>query len=78
MSNINTRQSQRHPHFAATVLELVKLIQAALFVCGMFPLTSRPMLDGLLCDVTIDGLQKWMTEIGESLPGVEVCDIICH
>ena len=36
------------------------------------------MLDGLLCDVTIDGLQKWMTEVGESLPGVEVCDIICH
>jgi hypothetical protein len=76
--NINVQQSQRHPHFVATVLELVKLIQAALSVCGMFQPTSRLMFDGLLCDITIDGLQKWTTEVGESLPGVEVCDIVCH
>jgi len=75
-SNINVQQSQRHPHFAATVLELVKLIQAALSVCGMFPLTTLPVLDGLLCDVTIDGLQKWMVEVGESFPGIEVREII--
>ncbi|OJA18986.1 hypothetical protein AZE42_00374 [Rhizopogon vesiculosus] len=75
-SNINAQQSQRHPHFAATVLELVKLIQSALSVCGMFPLTSRPIFDGLLCDVTIDGLQKWMAEVGESLPGVEATERI--
>ncbi|KAG1806788.1 uncharacterized protein HD556DRAFT_1324065 [Suillus plorans] len=75
-SNINAQQSQRHPHFAATVLELVKLMQAALSVCGMFPLTSLPMLDGLLCDVTIDGLQKWMVEVGESLPGIEATERI--
>ncbi|KAG2156080.1 hypothetical protein DEU56DRAFT_765463 [Suillus clintonianus] len=75
-SNINAQQSQRHPHFAATVLELVKLIQAALAVCGMFPLTSLPILDGLLCDVTVDGLQKWMVEVGECFPGVEATERI--
>ncbi|KAG2367361.1 hypothetical protein BDR07DRAFT_1458031 [Suillus spraguei] len=76
VSNINAQQSQRHPHFAATVLELVKLIQAALSVCGMFPLITLPMLDGLLCDVTIDGLQKWMVEVGESFPGIEATERI--
>lgn len=76
VSNINAQQSQRHPHFVAAVLELVKLIQAALSVCGMFSLTSRLMFDGLLCDVTINGLQKWMVEVGESLPDVEVCDFV--
>lgn len=75
-SNINAQQSQRHPHFAATVLELVKLIQAALSVCGMFPLTTLPMFDGLLCDVTIDGLHKWMVEVGESFPGIEATERI--
>lgn len=75
-SNINVQQSQRHPHFAATVLELVKLIQAALSVCGMFPLTTLPVLDGLLCDVTIDGLQRWMVEVGESFPGIEATERI--
>ncbi|KAG2141720.1 uncharacterized protein EDB93DRAFT_1089166 [Suillus bovinus] len=75
-SNVNAQQSQRHPHFAATVIELVKLIQAALSVCGMFPLTCLPMLDGLLCDVTIDGFQKWMMEVGESLPGIEATERI--
>lgn len=75
-SSIIAQQSQRHPYFAATVLELVKLIQAALFVCGMFPLTTLPMLDGLLCDVTIDGLQKWMVEVGESFPDIEASERI--
>lgn len=66
----------RHPHFTTHVLELVKLLQAALAMCGMFPLppphTSALAFDGLLCDVTIDGLRKWVVEIGESLVGIEV------
>jgi hypothetical protein len=36
------------------------------------------MLDGLLCDVTIDGLQKWMMEIGESFPDIEVREVTLH
>ena len=66
----------RHPHFVTYVLELVKLLQAALAMCGMFslppPCTSAAAFDGLLCDITIDGLRRWVAEIGESLIGLEV------
>ncbi|KAH0839736.1 hypothetical protein J3R83DRAFT_676 [Lanmaoa asiatica] len=66
----------RHPHFTTYVLELLKLLQAALAICGMFPLplpyTSTAAFDGLLCDVTIDGLRRWVAEIGENLVGFEV------
>jgi hypothetical protein len=29
-------------------------------------------MDGLLCDVTVEGIQKWVSEVGESSVGVEV------
>ncbi|KAG8218455.1 hypothetical protein J3R82DRAFT_4083 [Butyriboletus roseoflavus] len=74
---IATPAPSRHPHFTIYVLELVKLLQAALGICGMFPLpspyTSAAAFDGLLCDVTIDGLRRWVAEIGESLVGSEAC-----
>lgn len=57
--------------FNPTVIELIKLIQAALAICGMFP----PLPDernGLLCDVTLEGIQRWVTEIGEPCMEVEV------
>ncbi|KAG9317280.1 hypothetical protein JVU11DRAFT_1475 [Chiua virens] len=61
----------RHPHFTSYVLELVKLLQAALAICGMFPLppqyTPAAAFDGLLCDVTVDGLRRWVAEIGDNL-----------
>ncbi|GJE83999.1 hypothetical protein PsYK624_000730 [Phanerochaete sordida] len=56
--------------FNSIVLELVKLIQAALSVFGMFDL-DREARDGLLCDVTCDGIQRWVTDIGEPLMNVE-------
>lgn len=28
-------------------------------------------MDGLLCDVTVEGIEKWVSEIGESCVGVE-------
>ena len=66
----------RHPHFTMYVLELVKLLQASLAICGMFPLppphTPATAFDGLLCDVTIDGLRRWVAEIGDSLISSEV------
>jgi hypothetical protein len=81
--------------FNATVLELVKLIQAALAISGLFPLypyanfvhrehrhhhhrhhhrggMGGVEIDGLLCDITVEGIQKWVSEIGESCVGVEV------
>ena len=57
--------------FNSVVLELVKLIQAALSVFGMFDL-EREERNGLLCDVTCEGIQRWVTEIGEPLMNVEV------
>lgn len=57
--------------FNSVVLELVKLIQAALSVFGMFDL-EREERNGLLCDVTCDGIQRWVTKIGEPLMNVEV------
>lgn len=57
--------------FNATVLELVKLIQAALAIFGMFDITSEER-DGLLCDITCEGIQRWVTEIGEPYLHIEV------
>lgn len=71
-----TTGPSRHPHFAMYVLELVKFLQASLVICGMFslppPHTPAAAFDGLLCDVTIDGLRRWVAEIGDSLIGPEV------
>lgn len=61
--------------FTSTVLELVKLIQAglAVFDCyGSFA-TSNPslILDGLLCDATVEGIHRWISDIGEPCLGLE-------
>jgi hypothetical protein len=60
--------------FGTTILELVKLIQAALSLFGMFSLCHDDW-NGLLCDVTVDGIQRWVAEIGEQHMGVEVFPI---
>lgn len=76
IGTVATPGPSRHPHFTIYVLELVKLLQAALAICGMFPLppsyAAETAFDGLLCDVTIDGLRRWVAEIGEILLGLEV------
>ncbi|KAF4574587.1 hypothetical protein EYR36_005935 [Pleurotus pulmonarius] len=71
------------PVFNKTVLELVKLIQAALAIFGMYDTrygSIKPkmidndgkfVIDGLLCDVTVEGIQRWTSEIGEPCVGVE-------
>lgn len=56
--------------FNATVLGLVKAIQSSLAIFGMFDLNYER--NGLLCDVTVDGIQTWITEIGEPHLHVEV------
>ncbi|EIN10634.1 hypothetical protein PUNSTDRAFT_84841 [Punctularia strigosozonata HHB-11173 SS5] len=56
--------------FDATVLELVRFVQAGLAICGMFDMAPEQR-DGLLCDITVDGLQRWIAEIGEPCVGVE-------
>lgn len=45
--------------FAETVLALVRLVQAALIITGDLPYQSNPpIMDGLLCDITVTGLQR--------------------
>ena len=82
-------KSKDKPFFNLTVLELVKLIQAALSVFGHFSASGcdeegewleteqergageEEIFDGLLCDVTVEGIQKWVIDIGEPCLGVE-------
>jgi len=73
------------PFFNATVLELVKLLQTALSLFGMyhvkqaFSSSDAPLLlDGLLCDVTLSAIQQWITEIGHFRAALDVsCLFIC-
>ena len=57
--------------FNALVLELVKLVQSALAICGLLE-SCRDERSGLLCDATCDGLRRWVTEIGEPCIKLEV------
>ena len=54
-----------------TVLEFIKVIQAALSLFNMFPIALEEQ-NGLLCDVTVEGLQKWVLDIGEPYLHIEV------
>ncbi|KZT53316.1 hypothetical protein CALCODRAFT_501265 [Calocera cornea HHB12733] len=56
--------------FSLTVITLIKLVQSALFIFGCFP-PAAALRDGLLCDTTEKGLQKWMNEIGEPVYDLE-------
>ena len=49
--------------FNGTVLEFVKLIQASLAIFGMFELHAEER-DGLLCDMTCEGMRRWANQIG--------------
>jgi hypothetical protein len=33
---------------------------------------EQPLLDGLLCDVTVEGIKAWINEIGGPCAGIEV------
>ena len=52
--------------FNASVLELVKLIQASLAIFGMFDVSTEER-NGLLCDVTRRGLETWLSQLGDHL-----------
>lgn len=59
--------------FNTTVLELVKFIQSGLTIFGMFDMSMER--NGLLCDVTVEGIQRWIAEIGEPCVHVEVISL---
>ena len=75
-SSMSPKSTKDYPAFVATVLELVKLIQAGLFISGMYKISSEtavlPHLDGLLCDETVEGIQRWIIEVGNPCVGLEV------
>jgi hypothetical protein len=50
-------------NFKTSVLEIVRIIQAALSIFGMFSLVMDDR-DGLICDNTVEGMQRWADEIG--------------
>ncbi|KAJ3511429.1 hypothetical protein NLJ89_g4105 [Agrocybe chaxingu] len=64
--------------FVATVLELVKLVQAGLALFGLYGCNESPnsvpanlVLDGLLCDDTVEGIRRWIATIGGPCVGLE-------
>lgn len=58
--------------FNATVLELVKLIQASLAIFGFYGSPDTGIQpDGVLCDETVDGIRRWIIDIGEPCVGLE-------
>ncbi|KAJ7095410.1 hypothetical protein B0H15DRAFT_1020241, partial [Mycena belliarum] len=61
--------------FSASVLELVRLIQAGLAISGLFPAEPQA-LDGLLCDKTVEGLGIWVTDVGEQCVNIEATERI--
>ncbi|KAJ7638832.1 hypothetical protein FB45DRAFT_1055059 [Roridomyces roridus] len=61
--------------FGASVLELVRLLQASLAIFGLFSIESRA-IDGLLCDKTVEGLSTWVTDIGEQCVNLEATERI--
>ncbi|KAJ6599043.1 hypothetical protein DFH09DRAFT_1356186 [Mycena vulgaris] len=61
--------------FSASVLELVRQLQAGLAIFGMFPVDPRA-LDGLLCDKTVEGLGTWVTDVGEQCVNIEATERI--
>lgn len=54
-----------------SVLELIKLCQAALFIFGKF---EQEYIDGLLCDLTETAINDWWTEIGSEYYNIEPTD----
>ncbi|KAG8900905.1 hypothetical protein FRB99_005674 [Tulasnella sp. 403] len=67
-SGIKSGKSSRFSHnegppvFQATVLNFVKLVQSALSLFGLFDVAEEER-DGLLCDVTVDGIRKCIQTI---------------
>lgn len=57
--------------FNHAILEMVKLMQCALSLFGMFD-ASPEERNGLLCDVTVEGITRWTDTIGASLLSLEV------
>lgn len=52
------------PTLQTTVLNLIKIVQSALSLFGLFDIAEEER-DGLLCDTTVDGIRKCIDVIGK-------------
>lgn len=57
------KQEKDSQVFLLTVMELVKQVQAALFIYGL----NSGESNGLLCDSTLEGLRAWTSDVGKSI-----------
>jgi hypothetical protein len=60
----NLRLSSCYDALVSSILGLVRLLQLSLFFFEKFDVESYKC-DGLLCDYTLEGLERWTEEIGE-------------
>jgi hypothetical protein len=60
--------------FNSTVLELVKYLQSGLSIFGLFEQAEER--NGLLCEVTTGGLQRWIIDFGNPFLSVEVSPLL--
>lgn len=52
--------------FKDTVLELVRTVQSALSLFGMFSIAVDER-DGLICNNVVEGMQRWADTVGVNL-----------
>ncbi|KAF8306479.1 hypothetical protein DL93DRAFT_215888 [Clavulina sp. PMI_390] len=52
--------------FTSTMLELVRAVQSALSIFGLYSLAADER-DGLVCNSTVEGMQKWVDMMGPTL-----------
>lgn len=64
------REESCQDSLTVSVLGLIQLLQTALALFGMFDI-SKAQRNGLLCDVTVKGLERWTVEIGEATLSLE-------
>ncbi|KZS97577.1 hypothetical protein SISNIDRAFT_546672 [Sistotremastrum niveocremeum HHB9708] len=64
------REGSCQDSLTVSVLGLIQLLQTALSLFGMFEI-GRSQRNGLLCDVTVKGLERWTVEIGEATLSLE-------
>ena len=68
---VSSKATDSNTMFEQMVIEVVRMLQCGLSLYDMFSPEYEEQ-DGLLCDETAEGVQKWITEIGRPYCGLEV------
>ncbi|OCH94087.1 hypothetical protein OBBRIDRAFT_723647 [Obba rivulosa] len=70
LDKATTRMSEA---FRTTVLELVTLVQTALAMFNLFEMCPEER-NGLLCDITCEGVRRWVSQIAEPVLKLDVLE----